>query len=249
MKIEVLDSGYVEFIEAWGKGSNESFFPGENLDKTDYEVGIVEAARQSTQGSFRGWEPAPCDCGQVGQTRCRPECSSVMIPGDKKLLSFLYQNGHSTPFEFAGIFDGEGNFGCHRSHQVKLRGSWPYRYQIYGSISLREGWLLNHLASLIGCKEGWKGKKRSEKHSDSYRIHFAGEALRQFLSIVGSYLVLKRELGQLFLEWSNLKKARSFRPITQKEYLKETSFYKRMRLLNLKGVGKARIPIDLRPLF
>lgn len=46
---------------------------------TDFEVGIIEAARQSTQGSFRGW----------GE--------------DHKLLKFLYDNGHATPFEFAGL--------------------------------------------------------------------------------------------------------------------------------------------------
>jgi thymidylate synthase (FAD) len=68
MKIDVLDHGYVEFIEDWGRG------------KVDVpEAGIIEAARQSTQGSFRGWEH------------------------DAKLLEFLYISGHSTPFEFAGM--------------------------------------------------------------------------------------------------------------------------------------------------
>lgn len=39
----------------------------------------MEAARQSTQGAFRGWEQ------------------------DAKLLKFLYTHKHSTPFEFAGM--------------------------------------------------------------------------------------------------------------------------------------------------
>lgn len=66
----VLDHGYVEFVEAWGRGSGK--FP-------DYERGIIEAARQSTQGAFRGWK------------------------ADRKLLRHLYTNRHSTPFEFAGM--------------------------------------------------------------------------------------------------------------------------------------------------
>ena len=70
MKIDVLDHGYVEYIEAWGMGREGT---------TDFEVGIIEAARQSTQGSFRGW----------GE--------------DHKLLKFLHDNGHATPFEFAGL--------------------------------------------------------------------------------------------------------------------------------------------------
>lgn len=77
MKIEVLDHGYVEFIEAWGIGREGDM--GEDPDHWDYEVGIIEAARQSTQGSFRGWER------------------------DQKLLTYLYENQHSTPFEFAGM--------------------------------------------------------------------------------------------------------------------------------------------------
>ncbi len=69
MQKQVLDFGYVRLVEDWGHGDQ-----GE-----DMEAGIVEAARQSTQGSFRGWET------------------------DQKLLAFLYANKHSTPFEFAGM--------------------------------------------------------------------------------------------------------------------------------------------------
>ena len=69
-RLPVLDHGYVEFIEAWGQGK---------VGQT--EAGIIEAARQSTQGSFRGWE------------------------ADEKLLRFLFTNKpqHATPFEFAGM--------------------------------------------------------------------------------------------------------------------------------------------------
>lgn len=65
---QVLDHGYVRHIESWGYGDNGG-----------HEAGIIEAARQSTQGSFRGWEQ------------------------DEKLLRFMYEHKHSTPFEFAGM--------------------------------------------------------------------------------------------------------------------------------------------------
>jgi thymidylate synthase (FAD) len=77
MRIDVLDHGYVEFIEAWGIGREGDM--GEDPDHWDYEVGIIEAARQSTQGNFRGWN------------------------NDMRLLAYLYNNRHSTPFEFAGM--------------------------------------------------------------------------------------------------------------------------------------------------
>ena len=67
-RIDVLDHGFVRLVETWGGG--DSRMP---------EAGIVEAARQSTQGSFRGWRR------------------------DARLLRYLHQNKHSTPFEFAGM--------------------------------------------------------------------------------------------------------------------------------------------------
>lgn len=67
-RIDVLDHGFVRLVETWGHG-----------DVRIPEAGIVEAARQSTQGSFRGWR------------------------SDRQLLRYLYEHKHSTPFEFAGM--------------------------------------------------------------------------------------------------------------------------------------------------
>jgi thymidylate synthase (FAD) len=78
MRIDVLDHGYVQFIEAWGVGTSGRDV-ADYRDDSDHEIGIIEAARQSTQGSFRGWDQ------------------------DEKLLKYLYNNDHSTPFEFAGM--------------------------------------------------------------------------------------------------------------------------------------------------
>ena len=74
--IKVLDHGYVRLIEDWGYGED---VPEKGLD--GQETGIIEAARQSTQGSFRGWDT------------------------DARLLKFLFNSEppHATPFEFAGM--------------------------------------------------------------------------------------------------------------------------------------------------
>lgn len=86
MKINVLDYGYVEFIEAWGHGvegmnRNSLYYPHNLLTKVqhDHEVGIIEAARMSTGKGFEGWEK------------------------DSRLLKYLYDHKHSTPFEMAGM--------------------------------------------------------------------------------------------------------------------------------------------------
>jgi thymidylate synthase (FAD) len=74
MRVDVLDHGYVALIERWGRGSAQPLGTHQ-----DCEAGIIEAARQSTQGSFRGWDT------------------------DAKLLKYLYEHKHATPFEFAGM--------------------------------------------------------------------------------------------------------------------------------------------------
>ena len=61
-KIEVLDGGYVEFVEAWGSDER-----------------VIEAARMSTGKGFEGWDK------------------------DEKLLAYLYNHKHSTPFEMGGM--------------------------------------------------------------------------------------------------------------------------------------------------
>jgi thymidylate synthase (FAD) len=73
--------GYVKFIEAWGTGEAGTGVWDHDKFSVDYECGIIEAARQSTQACFRGWEE------------------------DQKLLDFLYNNRpkHTGPFEFAGM--------------------------------------------------------------------------------------------------------------------------------------------------
>lgn len=121
MKIPVLDHGYVEFVEAWGHGKDGDVTSDGD---SDYEVGLIEAARQSTQGNFRGWDADPCNCdhrereakaleeykaeipdlfSEPPTVDHRAECASKKKPGDFKLLSYLYKNNHATPFEFAGL--------------------------------------------------------------------------------------------------------------------------------------------------
>lgn len=67
MRINVLDDGYVEFIEQWGSDER-----------------IIEAARMSTNKGFQGW-------GDKDK------------PGDEKLLAYLYNHKHMTPFEMGGM--------------------------------------------------------------------------------------------------------------------------------------------------
>ena len=83
--IKILDHGYIKFVESWGSDER-----------------IIESARMSTDGGFRGWGPKhKSTCRLDDDHSCRL-CDCVE-PGDEKLLSFLYTHKHMTPFEMAGM--------------------------------------------------------------------------------------------------------------------------------------------------
>ena len=106
IKLSILDHGYAEVVTFWG--SDEA---------------IVEAARMSTGKGFLGWgvedKCARCGgkgvCGPWGDcsdareddpqsqcVRCEGTGKTVNTPGDEKLLRFLYENRHMSPFEMGG---------------------------------------------------------------------------------------------------------------------------------------------------
>lgn len=85
-QIECLDHGFVKFVESWGSDER-----------------IVEAARMSTAKGFLGWGPKCKHCGSYNAATTRPECAHEMEPGDEKLLRYLWEHKHATPFEMAGI--------------------------------------------------------------------------------------------------------------------------------------------------
>lgn len=93
---KILDHGYLTLIEK--SGSDEK---------------IVEAARMSTGGGFKGWGLITCEfCRAWSQTgkllgHCEGGRGGAHSPneggiGDEKLLRYLMANHHETPFEMAG---------------------------------------------------------------------------------------------------------------------------------------------------
>lgn len=106
MRVPLLDHGYIELVESWGSDQR-----------------IVEAARMSTDKGFLGWGPIDdgfCEtCGGDGYERLpadafRPGGDTIVCrvckgsrrrtkPGDEKLLRYLWENAHATPFEMVGL--------------------------------------------------------------------------------------------------------------------------------------------------
>lgn len=103
-EVKVLDHGYIKLIETWGSDAR-----------------IIEAARMSTDKGFMGWKPEyTYVCSHCHYTRVvdhalvDAQCPSLnhcnidmtlesKHPGDERLLKYLYEHAHATPFEFAGM--------------------------------------------------------------------------------------------------------------------------------------------------
>src|SRR5688572_25394326 len=92
----VLDHGYCNLVEAWGSDER-----------------IIEAARMSTDKGFLGWGgwccPAdkPWECPTMRPIEnepftCRCGREATQVKGDEKLLRYLWEHNHHTPFEMAG---------------------------------------------------------------------------------------------------------------------------------------------------
>lgn len=93
--IELLDHGYLKFVEHWGCDER-----------------VIEAARMSTDKGFLGWGPIQCpneECLNGSEPRggalqtCLTCNGHGKIAGDEKLLRYLYTHAHHTPFEMSGI--------------------------------------------------------------------------------------------------------------------------------------------------
>lgn len=141
--IPVLDHGFVRLVESWGHG-----------DAGVSEAAIIEAARQSTQGSFRGWDK------------------------DEKLLRFLYEHKHSTPFEFAGMT-------IEVQAPIFVFREWHrHRTQSYNEMSARYSPLpdLNYIPTVerlmmgggANKQAGSTGETLTEEGAESFRNVLAG---------------------------------------------------------------------------
>lgn len=113
-----------------------------------------------------------------------------------------------------------------------------WRYQAYAQITLREKWLLQKIIRTIGAGTIWKLPSLSKCHSRYWQVTWCGRALLVFLDVVQPYLIAKRKQAILIRQVAVMKAATGNRPISPMHYRRQTAIHERMRLLNMKGVGK-----------
>lgn len=87
--MNVLDFGRCDLIESWGSDER-----------------IIEAARMSTNKGFQGWGPkANCNYCSAHIESTTAVCRKLQhdFRGDEKLLRYLWEHKHVSPFECSGL--------------------------------------------------------------------------------------------------------------------------------------------------
>lgn len=149
LRRRLLDHGYVELIDVCGSDQR-----------------VIEAARMSTDKGFLGWGGAPCpQCDAAGRldpkdrlyrnqdmfVAARAECvckGSGVTVGDEKLLRYLWEHRHTTPFEMGWL---------HIEVQAPLfvfREWHRHRTQSYSELSARYTQMpdLHYLPLIARCR-------------------------------------------------------------------------------------------------
>ena len=142
--MNVLDHGYVNLVESWGSDER-----------------IIEAARMSTDKGFQGWGPIHKGiCSAIGGPIPCHICGTTQ-QGDEKLLSYLWNNKHHTPFEMAG-------FTIEIQAPIFVVREWHrHRTQSYNELSgryttLPDLYYIPSVERLMAGKQATKNKQSSE---------------------------------------------------------------------------------------
>lgn len=211
LRRQVLDHGYVELVETWGSDER-----------------IIEAARMSTDKGFKGWGGEPCPeteltcvaplphltCVTKHPDSCKCGGTGKMI-GDEKLLKFLWEHKHLTPFEFAGMTIEV------QAPIVVFREWHRHRTQSYNEMSGRYTVLpdliyIPSVERLMMGKQSQTNKQGSEAGMTSLQAQMARDAFAETWEVLRSQYSafldefgMARELARLVLPVAQYSRMRA----------------------------------------
>lgn len=164
---DVLDHGFVKLVESWGSDER-----------------IIESARMSTAKGFLGWGPIDnCKhCGAHRESENLLTSNTCIKPahdfaGDEKLLRYLYNNYHMTPFEMAGMV-------IEVQAPIFVIREWQrHRTQSYNELSARYTELpdLLYVPSLARLADGGQSSTNAQDSGrglDEATARYAQDAIR-----------------------------------------------------------------------
>lgn len=146
----------------------------------------------------------------------------------------------------AGIIDGEGTIGIHKSHHKYTNIEGGYTYQQYLEVTNTNILLLDWLVENFGGSIS-KRYKSSERHKDAYKWFVTGRKSYKLIKTIRSYLLIKQEQADCAIElWEKVSKwhygANNRRPL-YKTKLAE-GIFQRNKELNKRGVDDVNQNIE-----
>lgn len=179
-RIQVLDHGYLMHVESWGSDER-----------------IIEAARMSTSKGFQGWGPlcdaCRCNVGYRADQKTCNQCGEPLRPGDERLLRYLWEHKHATPFEMAGLI-------IEVQAPIFVFREWHrHRTQSYNELSARYTSLpdLNYVPSAERLMLGNDGKNKQAGTASGAALLTIEDA-REFRGfLMGAYAD-----AQLLYDWA-----------------------------------------------
>ena len=177
VRCNVLDHGYVDFVESWGSDER-----------------IIEAARMSTDKGFQGWGGDNCKhCGAhrdsenlLTSNACNKPPHAFSGTGDEKLLRYLWTHKHFTPFEMAGM-------SIEIQAPIFVVREWHrHRTQSYNELSARYTELpdLYYLPSVERLMAGKQAKKNKQSSEEGFSLAAVG----LFRTAIERHVALSRRL-------------------------------------------------------
>jgi thymidylate synthase (FAD) len=207
-KIEVLDHGYVQHIESWGSDER-----------------IIESARMSTNKGFQGWTRTCSACaespiagtvfikqfiddGMGSETKCEACDGTGEVEGDTKLLRYLWEHHHMTPFEMAGA-----TFEIQAPIMV-FREWHRHRTQSYNEMSGRYTELPN--LYYIPGRGRLRAAQQSKKNKQSSEGCFSEEMVTKIDAVLRQSTEVSRNAYEALLEMGVAREvARLVLPVNQ----------------------------------
>ena len=130
----------------------------------------------------------------------------------------------------AGILDGEGYITLNRQKRYRKRWNdevWDYIPRVDITQARRE--LLDHIASLL---EGSYSLRHGGRDGNYWRISLGASSLQWLLPQVIPYLVLKKEIARMVLEYSIFRTRQNHRHKFNENRPWQDEMYKRCKELN-----------------
>ncbi len=214
-EVKLLDHGYIKVIETWGSDQR-----------------IVEAARMSTDKGFLGWGPEveyKCpECGYVRMTNrpvnehfiCPNHIQPITMPyrlvhhGDERLLKYLWDHKHATPFEMAGmIIEVQAPIVVFREwHRHR---TWSYNEMSGRYTVLPDLYYVPSLDRMMGAKQSTSNKQSSEGGlSHGQAVEFRSAIEQSYRDARGQYEFMinqgvAREVARLVLPVAQYSRMRA----------------------------------------